>query len=105
MAEQAHYTSEEEHATLLQADFPPPAERRCAWVLTGSGHFLRESLDIALALPAIDVFLSRAAEEILPMYGWPLGRLRLALGPGGRLLRETNHCSAPGCNAFGSPAK
>ena len=67
MADKAHFTAEEEVAALLRADFPPPAERRCAWVLTGSGHFLRESLDIALALPAVDLFLSRAAEEILPM--------------------------------------
>ena len=95
MAEKAHFTTEQELATLLQADFPPPAERRCAWVLTGSGHFLRESLDIALALPAVDLFLSRAAEEILPMYGWPLGQLRQALGANGRLLRETNYSSAP----------
>lgn len=95
MAEKAHFTTEQELATLLQADFPPPAERRCAWALTGSGHFLRESLDIALALPAVDLFLSRAAEEILPMYGWPLGQLRQALGANGRLLRETNYSSAP----------
>lgn len=95
MADKAHFTAEEEVAALLRADFPPPAERRCAWVLTGSGHFLRESLDIALALPAVDLFLSRAAEEILPMYGWPLGQLRQALGAGGRLLRETNYSSVP----------
>ncbi|OQY71258.1 MAG: hypothetical protein B6D47_06650, partial [Rhodocyclaceae bacterium UTPRO2] len=94
MAEQP-FTGEEELAALLRADFPPPAERRCAWVLTGSGHFLRESLDIALALPAVDLFLSRAAEEILPMYGWPLGQLRRALGANGRLLRETNYSSVP----------
>ncbi|GMU48473.1 MAG: hypothetical protein AMXMBFR31_06990 [Candidatus Desulfobacillus denitrificans] len=94
MAEQP-FTGEEELAALLRADFPPPAERRCAWVLTGSGHFLRESLELALALPAVDLFLSRAAEEILPMYGWPLGQLRRALGANGRLLRETNYSSVP----------
>ena len=95
MAEKGYFTTEEEIAALMQADFPPPAERRCAWVLTGSGHYLRESLDLALGLPAADLFLSRAAEEILPMYGWPLGVLRKALGGGGRLLRETSYSSAP----------
>lgn len=94
MAEAA-FASAEELAALLQAGFPPPAERRCAWVLTGSGHFLRESLELALALPAVDLFLSRAAEEILPMYGWPPEKLRRALGRGGRLLRDSNHSSVP----------
>lgn len=94
MAEKECFTTEEEIAALMQAGYPPPDERRCAWVLTGSGHYLRESLDLALGLPAVDLFLSRAAEEILPMYGWPLGVLRQALG-GGRLLRETSYSSAP----------
>jgi flavoprotein len=80
---------------LLTADFPPESARRYAWVLTGSGHYLRESLDIALTLPAVDFFLSRAAEEILPMYGWPLKSLREKLGENGRILRETNYSSAP----------
>jgi flavoprotein len=80
---------------LLTADFPPESERRYAWVLTGSGHYLRESLDIALTLPGVDFFLSRAAEEILPMYGWPLKLLREKLGGHGRVLRETSYSSAP----------
>jgi flavoprotein len=80
---------------LLTADFPAESARRYAWVLTGSGHYLRESLDIALTLPGVDFFLSRAAEEILPMYGWPLKSLREKLGDHGRVLRETSYSSAP----------
>jgi flavoprotein len=80
---------------LLTADFPPESARRYAWVLTGSGHYLRESLDIALSLDGVDFFLSRAAEEILPMYGWPLKALRERLGDHGRVLRETNYSSVP----------
>jgi flavoprotein len=80
---------------LLTAEFPPESERRFAWVLTGSGHYLRESLDIALTLSGVDFFLSRAAEEILPMYGWPLKALRDRLGEQGRVLRETSYSSAP----------
>jgi len=49
---------------------------RFAWALTGSGHFLPESLDIARQLPRVDLFLSAAAEEILPMYGIRLEALR-----------------------------
>jgi dihydromethanopterin reductase (acceptor) len=94
----AHFdptADEQELEALLQADFPPESERRYAWVLTGSGHFLRESLDLALAQPGVDFFLSRAAEEVLPMYGWPLKALKERLGAGGRVLRETNYSSVP----------
>jgi dihydromethanopterin reductase (acceptor) len=49
---------------------------RFAWALTGSGHFLPESLAVAQRLPRVDLFLSAAAEEILPMYGLRLDVLR-----------------------------
>jgi flavoprotein len=43
---------------------------RIAWAFTGAGHFLRESVEIvgSLGVP-VDVFLSRAASEVLAMYG------------------------------------
>lgn len=41
---------------------------RFAWAVTGSGHFLEESLAIAALLPDVDMFLSKAAEEVLPLY-------------------------------------
>ncbi len=41
---------------------------RWAWVLTGSGHFFDESLAIMEKLDEFDVFVSRAAEEVLRMY-------------------------------------
>jgi flavoprotein len=43
---------------------------RIAWAFTGAGHFLRESVEImgSLGVPA-DAFLSRAASEVLAMYG------------------------------------
>ena len=56
------------------ADFKPDA--RFAWCVTGSGHLLEESIELALALPRTDLFLSAAAEEVLPLYGWKLPRLR-----------------------------
>lgn len=49
---------------------------RFAWALTGSGHYLLESLALAQRLPSVDLFLSAAAEEILPMYGIKLEGLR-----------------------------
>lgn len=44
--------------------------QRLAWAITGSGHYLRESLDILNALRDVDVFLSRAAAEIIKQYGF-----------------------------------
>jgi flavoprotein len=34
---------------------------RFAWCITGSGHFLEESLALAARLPEVDLFLSAAA--------------------------------------------
>jgi flavoprotein len=53
-----------------------PGPGRFAWAVTGSGHGLVESLALAARLPAVDLFLSDAAEEVLPMYGLPLDALR-----------------------------
>lgn len=43
---------------------------RLAWAITGSGHYLRECLDIIDGLEDVDLFLSRAAAEILQQYGY-----------------------------------
>ncbi len=39
-----------------------------AWVLTGSGHFFNESIELINSLKDIDLFVSKAAEEVLVMY-------------------------------------
>lgn len=44
--------------------------KRLAWAITGSGHYLRESLAILATLENVDVFLSRAAAEIIRQYGF-----------------------------------
>ena len=45
-------------------------EKRLAWALTGSGHYLRECLHIISGLESVDLFLSKAAAEILQQYGY-----------------------------------
>lgn len=45
-------------------------EQRLAWALTGSGHYLRECLHIISGLEQVDLFLSKAAAEILQQYGY-----------------------------------
>ena len=42
--------------------------RRFAWAITGSGHFVEESIELAARLPDVDMFLSKAGEEVLPLY-------------------------------------
>ena len=39
---------------------------RFAWAVTGSGHYLEESIALARRLPQVDLFLSAAAEDVLP---------------------------------------
>ena len=51
-------------------DLKPISEQRLAWALTGSGHYLRECIDIINKLENVDLFLSKAAAEILQQYGY-----------------------------------
>jgi flavoprotein len=45
-------------------------KQRIAWALSGSGHYLRECIEIINSLPDVDLFLSKAAAEILKQYGF-----------------------------------
>lgn len=45
-------------------------QTRLAWAITGSGHFLRETLQILQSIGTVDIFLSRAAAEIIKQYGF-----------------------------------
>lgn len=45
-------------------------KQRVAWAITGSGHYLRECIAIMNEVPDVDLFLSRAAAEILQQYGY-----------------------------------
>ncbi len=48
----------------------PVEKQRMAWALTGSGHYLRECIAILDKLDDVDLFLSKAAAEILQQYGY-----------------------------------
>ena len=41
---------------------------RWGWALTGSGHFFKECLVAVRALDNVDLFVSKAAGEVLRMY-------------------------------------
>ena len=41
---------------------------RWAWAITGSGHYIKETFALVRELPDLDLFLSKAAAEVLRMY-------------------------------------
>jgi dihydromethanopterin reductase (acceptor) len=68
-----------------------PKRQRLAWALTGSGHDFVECLDLMREVGAMDVFLSRAAAEVIFMYT----RDRQPFPPEIRLIRDTSASAAP----------
>lgn len=64
---------------------------RFAWTVTGSGHFLTEAMELAFRLPQVDFFLSAAAEEVLPLYGYPVDALKERF----RVFRDKSASSVP----------
>jgi flavoprotein len=64
---------------------------RVAWALTGSGHFFTESLSLIGRIPDIDVFVSKAAAEVVRMYRDDMGKLPAAV----RVFKDTTASAAP----------
>lgn len=67
-----------------------PATPRWGWALTGSGHFFTETLELIRTLRHVDLFVSRAAAEVVRMYG-----KALELPEGSRIFRDTTASAAP----------
>ena len=59
--------------------------------MTGSGHYLEESMALAARLPAVDLFLSAAAEEVLPLYKLRIEELKKHF----RVLRDRTASGVP----------
>jgi flavoprotein len=68
-----------------------PPRSRFAWCVTGSGHFLEESMALAARLPSVDLFLSAAAEEVLPLYKLRIEELKRHF----RVLRDRTASGVP----------
>src|SRR5690349_14955046 len=66
------------------------ATPRWGWALTGSGHFFRECLDAIRTLENVDLFVSKAASEVVRMY-----KPDLALPKSARVFRDTTASAAP----------
>jgi flavoprotein len=63
---------------------------RWGWALTGSGHYFKECLDMIRELEEVDLFVTRAADEVVRMY-----KQRLALPKSARVFRDTTASAAP----------
>jgi flavoprotein len=63
---------------------------RWGWALTGSGHFFTECLRMIGNLDDVDLFVSRAAAEVVRMY-----RQDLKLPKTARVFRDTTASAAP----------
>lgn len=47
-------------------------EKRLAWAITGSGHYLKETIEIIESLDNVDLYLSSAADEVIKQYGYTI---------------------------------
>jgi flavoprotein len=63
---------------------------RWGWALTGSGHFFKECLGMIGSLDEVDVFVSKAATEVVRMY-----KQDFALPKSARVFRDTTASAAP----------
>lgn len=77
---------------MAKADVPTP---RFGWALTGSGHFFKESIEIMRGLDRLDVFVSKAAAEVLRMY-----KQDLTFPEGTRIFKDTTASAAPVGNFY-----
>jgi dihydromethanopterin reductase (acceptor) len=77
---------------MSKQDVPTP---RFGWALTGSGHFFKECIAIMAELPHLDVFVSKAAAEVMRMY-----KQDLTLPAGTRIFKDTTASSAPVGNFY-----
>jgi len=66
-------------------------EPRLAWALTGSGHHFTECLALMQGIPDLDLFVTKAAAEVVRMYKQDLQ----ALPKGTRIFKDTTASAAP----------
>lgn len=72
---------------MAKDDVPTP---RFGWALTGSGHFFKECIEIMRDLDRLDVFVSKAAAEVMRMY-----KQDMTLPPGTRIFKDTTASAVP----------
>lgn len=74
-------------AKVASSDLVP----RLAWALTGSGHFFTECLEFMSKLDRFDLFVTRAAAEVVRMYKSEMKSLPDSV----RVFKDTTASAAP----------
>lgn len=72
------------------SEMAPRRTPRWGWALTGSGHFFTECLALMRDLSDLDIFVSKAAVEVVRMYKHDLN-----LSSSVRVIRDTTASAAP----------
>ena len=67
-----------------------PKTPRWAWAITGSGHYIKETFALMRELEDLDLFLSKAAAEVLRMY-----KQELSLPKSARVFHDRTASAAP----------
>ena len=67
-------------------------KQRIAWCITGSGHNLKESIEIINSIENVDLFLSQAGEEVLKWYDYDLDKFK---SKGIKIFKDVTASSAP----------
>lgn len=75
----------------MSEDEQRPERQRLAWALTGSGHDFVACLELMRRIGGMDVFLSRAAAEVIFMYT----KDRQPFAETIRLIKDTSASAAP----------
>jgi len=68
---------------------------RWGWALTGSGHFFKECLAMIQGLDEVDLFVTRAAAEVVRMY-----KQTFTLPKSARIFRDTAASAPPVGNFY-----
>ena len=69
----------------------PVRAQRLAWAITGSGHHFTECFELMRNVPALDLFVTKAAHEVVRMYRQKLDELP----KGVRIFKDTTASAAP----------
>ncbi|GBD44672.1 hypothetical protein HRbin40_02162 [bacterium HR40] len=80
-----------EDAFAAEEEAEAPRRPRLAWALTGSGHDFLPCLEIIRRIGEVDVFVSKAASEVIWMYT----RDRRPFPAEVRVIRDTTASAAP----------
>lgn len=69
--------------------------KRWGWALTGSGHYFTECLELMRGLDDLDIFVSKAASEVVRMY-----KKELRLPKDAHIYRDVTASAAPVGNFY-----